>query len=326
MAIIGIDVSKKKLDCLWLKDQLTGKVKSRVFTNSPAGYSALLDWAQKQTNEERETLHFIMEATGIYHEALATQMYQAGAKVSVVNPAQVCNYAKSLGRRTKTDKKDSMVLARYGATQAPRLWQPEPEEIRLLKAFIARINAVEQDIQREKNRLEKAEIVQVSDEILISIHTVLKQLEKEKVRLEALINKHIDQHPMLKRDRQLLENIPGVGPVISRVMLSVIRSREFNSASQCAAYLGLNPVQHESGSSVRRKARLSKAGDARVRAKLYMAAVVCIQHNPDIKRQYERLIKRGKAKMSALGAAMRKLVHICFGVLKHQTLYQAQAL
>ncbi len=326
MAIIGIDVSKKKLDCLWLKDQLTGKVKSRVFTNSPAGYSALLDWAQKQTNEERETLHFIMEATGIYHEALATQMYQAGAKVSVVNPAQVCNYAKSLGRRTKTDKKDSMVLARYGATQAPRLWQPEPEEIRLLKAFIARINAVEQDIQREKNRLEKAEIVQVSDEILISIHTVLKQLEKEKARLEALINKHIDQHPMLKRDRQLLESIPGVGPVISRVMLSVIRSREFNSASQCAAYLGLNPVQHESGSSVRRKARLSKAGDARVRAKLYMAAVVCIQHNPDIKRQYERLIKRGKAKMSALGAAMRKLVHICFGVLKHQTLYQAQAL
>jgi len=110
-------------------------------------------------------------------------------------------------------------------------------------------------------------------------------------------------------------------------MLSVIRSRTFNSASQCAAYLGLNPIQHESGTSVRRKARLSKAGDARVRAKLYMAAVVCIQqqHNPDIKRQYERLIKKGKAKMSALGAAMRKLVHICFGVLKHQTLYQVQA-
>jgi len=194
MAIIGIDVSKKKLDCLWLKDQTTGKVKSRVFTNSPAGYSALLDWAQKQTNEERESLHFIMEATGIYHEALATQMYQAGVKVSVVNPAQVCSYAKSLGRRTKTDKKDSMVLARYGATQVPRLWQPEPEEIRLLKALIARINAVEQDIQREKNRLEKAEIVQVSNEILISIHTVLKQLEKEKASYvetrQAITGKH----------------------------------------------------------------------------------------------------------------------------------------
>jgi len=326
MAIIGIDVSKKKLDCLWLKDENTSKAKSRVFTNSLAGYSALLDWAQKQTSEGRETLHFIMEATGVYHEALATQMYRAGAKVSVVNPAQVCHYAKSLGRRTKTDKKDSMVLARYGTTQAPRLWQPEPEEVRLLKAFIARINAVEQDIQREKNRLEKAEIVHVSNEILISIHTVLKQLEKEKNRLDTLINQHIDQHPTLKEDRQLLESIPGVGPVISRIMLSVIRSRTFNSASQCAAYLGLTPIQHESGSSVKRKARLSKAGDAKIRAKLYMSAVVCIQHNPDIKRQYERLIKKGKAKMSALGAAMRKLVHICFGVLKHQTLYQVQAL
>jgi len=325
MAIIGIDVSKKKLDCLWLKDVAAGNVKSRVFTNDPTGYLALLDWAQKQTNEELETIHFIMEATGIYHEALATQLYQAGAKVSVVNPAQVCSYAKSVGRRTKTDKKDSMVLARYGATQAPGLWQPEPEEVRTLKALIARINAVEQDIQREKNRLEKAEIVQVSDEVLISIHTVLEQLEKEKARLEALIDQHIDQHPRLKQDRQLLESIPGVGPVISRVMLAVIHSRTFNSASQCAAYLGLNPIQYESGSSVRRKARLSKAGNARVRAKLYMAAVVSIQHNPDIKRQYERLIKKGKAKMSALGAAMRKLVHICFGVLKHQTPYQVQA-
>jgi transposase len=112
--------------------------------------------------------------------------------------------------------------------------------------------------------------------------------------------------------------------VVSALMLAVIRSRSFNSASQCAAFLGLVPVQHESGSSVHGPSRLSKAGDAPVRAKRYMAAVVAIQHNPDIKRQYERLLKKGKSKMSALGAAMRKLVHICFGVLKHQTAYQAR--
>ena len=325
MAMIGIDVSKKKLDCLWLKDLAAGKVKSRVFDNTPAGHLALLAWVQKQTSEELETIHFIMEATGIYHEALAYRLYQVGAKVSVVNPAQVRNYAKSLGRRTKTDKKDSMVLAHYGATQTPRLWQPEPEEVRTLKALIARINAVEKDIQREKNRQEKAEIAQVSGEILTSIQTVLGQLEKEKARLEALINRHIDQHPKLKRDRQLLESIPGVGPVVSRYMMAVIHSRSFDSASQCAAFIGLVPVQHESGTSVHGRPRLSKAGDARLRAKLYMAAVACIRCNPDIKRQYERLLKNGKTKMSALGAAMRKLVHICFGVLKHQTPYQVQA-
>lgn len=247
----------------------------------------------------------------------------------MVNPAQVRNYAKSLGRRTKTDKRDSLVLAHYGATQAPRLWQLEPEEVRTLKAFIARIHAIEKDIQREKNRLEKAEIGQVSGAILTSIQTVLGQLGKEKARLEALIDQHIDQHPRLKRDRQLLESIPGVGPVISRYMMAVIHvihSRSFDSASQCAAYIGVVPVQHESGTSVHGRPRLSKAGDAKLRAKLYMAAVACIQHNPDIKRQYERLLKNGKTKMSALGAAMRKLVHICFGVLKHQTPYQVQVL
>ena len=139
-----------------------------------------------------------------------------------------------------------------------------------------------------------------------------------------MINTHLDQHPKLKKDRALLESIPGIGPVVSRLMVSVIRSRKFTTAPQCAAFIGVVPVQFESGSSVRGRSRLSKAGDASVRAKLYMAAVVAIQHNPDIKQQYERLLKNGKSKMSALGAAMRKLVQICFGVLKHQTPYQSR--
>lgn len=326
MAMIGIDVSKKKLDCLWLKDRVTGKVKTRVFANNATGHAELIDWAQKQTNEELGAIHFIMEATGIYHEAVAYRLYQAGAKVSVVNPAQVRSDAKSLGWRTKTDKKDSRVLAHYGATQAPRLWRPESEEVRTLKALIARIYAIEKDIQREKNRREKAEIAQVSVTIRTSIQTLLGHLKEEKARLDVLIEQHIDPHPGLKRDRQLLESIPGVGPVISRDMMAVIRSRSFECASQYAAHIGVVPVEHDSGTSVHRRPRLSKAGNAKLRTKLYMAAVACIQYNPDIKRQYKRLLKNGKTKMSALGAAMRKLVHICFGVLKHQLLYQVQAL
>ena len=152
------------------------------------------------------------------------------------------------------------------------------------------------------------------------------QLKAEKKRLEDLIKRHFNQHPNLKEDRALLESIPGIGPIVSRLMISVIRSRNFKAAPQCAAFLGLVPVQHESGSSVRGKSRLSKAGNARIRTKLYMAAIVAIKHNPDIKQQYERLLKNGKSKMSALGAAMRKLVQICFGVLKHQTPYQSQVI
>jgi len=325
MNTIGIDVSKLKLDCLWLKDLATDKVKTKIYTNTEKDHQALIAWAVKHTKEPIESIHFVMEATGVYHETLAYALHRAGAQVCVVNPAKVHNYAKSFGIRTKTDKKDSKILAHYGATQRPRLWQPEVEEVRQLKALISRLNAVEQDILRENNRLEKAEVTQVSKEVNRSIHTVLKHLRKEKKRLEGLIDDHMNQHPDLKQDRKLLESIPGVGPVVSRMMTAVLRSRSFDSAAQCAAFLGLVPIQRESGTSIHTRPRLSKAGDSKIRAKLYMAAVVSIKYNPDIKRQYDRLLKNGKSKMSALGAAMRKLVQICFGVLKHQTPYQAQA-
>jgi transposase len=116
-----------------------------------------------------------------------------------------------------------------------------------------------------------------------------------------------------------------VGKVLSRHMLSVFHSKDFDSAGQMAAYLGIVPVEYQSGTSVHKRPKLSKAGSAKVRAKLYMPAVVAIQHNPAAKALYERLLEKGKAKMAAIGAVMRKLVHICFGVLKHQKAYSPQA-
>ncbi len=109
-----------------------------------------------------------------------------------------------------------------------------------------------------------------------------------------MINAHIDQYPGLKQDRALLESIPGVGPVISQQMVALLRGRRFVTALQCAAFLGLVPVHHESGSSVRGRSRLSKAGNVQLRAKLYMAAITATCHNPGIKHQYERLLRQGK--------------------------------
>ena len=120
-----------------------------------------------------------------------------------------------------------------------------------------------------------------------------------------------------------MESIPGVGKVISRTMLSVMHSRSFQQAGQLAAYIGLIPRLQESG-TWKGRSRMSKQGSPKVRAKLYMPALVCIKHNPDIRAQYERLLKNGKSKMQAVGAAMRKLVQICFGVVKHQSEYHPQ--
>ena len=320
----GIDVSKNKLDLCWLRDRESRKLKSKVFSNSPEGIEELCVWVSRHTGESAHNCVFVLESTGVYHELVAYTLHGLGAQVRMTQPQQFHHFIASFGVRSKTDKRDSSLLAQYGADGNGRAWQPEPVEIRHLKKLLGRLEALDQDIQREQNRLEAAEIGKYSEVVVESIQRILAALGAEKARLEKDINDHIDGHPNLKKDASLLKSIPGIGQVLSSYLLSVLRSREFNSAREGAAYLGLTPVEKQSGSSVRGRPRLSKAGNATVRAKLYMAAVVAIQHNPDAKALYQRLLNRGKAKMSALGAVMRKLVHISFGVLKHSKEYCPQ--
>lgn len=323
MHFVGIDVSKAKLDCLWLKDPDNRKVKTKIHENSAKGHQQLIDWLDKNIQVDRSHIQITLEATGIYHEGLSYALYDAGFKLSVVNPARSKEFAKGLGSQHKTDRQDSAVLALFGCRMQPDQWQPEPKEIRELKGLLARLEALEGDLRREENRLEKSTFNPSSDLVIGSLNKMIKELKTEKKRLEKEIDNHIDQYPKLKQDRRLLESIPGVGPVLSRVMLSVIHSRSFKKASQVSAYLGLVPVQNESG-VFKGRSRLSKTGPAKVRSKLYMAAVVSSQYNQDIARQKHRLLENGKSKMQALGAAMRKLVQICFGVIKNQTAYCPQ--
>ncbi|ADZ92967.1 IS110 family transposase [Marinomonas mediterranea] len=298
MIYIGIDVGKNKLDCLWLKDVLSEKIKTKVFKNNPEDFERIAQWLTKVTTAQPEQLHVTLEATGVYHEGIATHLFQLGFQVSVVNPARSKEFAKALGVTHKTDKSDRLLLAKFGYQVTPKLWTPEAPEVRKLKVLIKRIESIEKDIQRELNRKEQAEIAANSYIVIVSV------LVKEKNRLIEELDTHIDNHPTLKVNRRFLESIPGVGSVVS-------------------AYLGLIPRIRESG-TLKGRSMLSKVGPANVRAKIYMAAVVAKQHNPDVKALYERLKSRGKTHMQALGAAMRKLVQICFGVVKHQSEYKPQ--
>lgn len=320
MVYLGIDVAKAKLDCVLL-DAVTGKRKSKVVGNDKVGFEGLMGWLAKQGILADE-VHGVMEATGVYHEQAALWLTDAGMRVSVVNPAQVRDFARGLAVRTKTDGTDSMTLARYGALTQPEAWQAPPLEIRELKALIARLEALETDARRELNRREKALVAKAPALVQESLDSHLASLNKEIARLQQAIDDHIDRHPGLKADRERLLSIPAVGDKTANRMLAVLHSRKFTRAEQVAAFLGLVPVEHQSGSSIQKRPRLAKNGDAKTRAVLYMAAIVATQYNPHVKALYTRLCAKGKAKMAALGAAMRKLVHLCFGVIKHQTFYQ----
>lgn len=319
MFYLGVDVAKAKLDCMLL-DTTNGKRKAKVVSNTSAGFAQLLQWLDKQKAAQP---HVVMEPTGVYHEAAALALTDAGLPLSLVNPAQLRQFAHGLGVKTKTDKADSAVLARYGETQKPEQWQAPSKAVRRLKALLARRDAVADDLLRERNRQEASEFGQAPEAVKQSIAQSIAFLEAQLKRLETMIQEHIDSDPDLRNKKELLESIPGVGTRVSSHMTALFAARAFDRAEQLAAYLGLVPVQWESGSSVRGRPRMSKAGPAYLRKLLYMPAIVACRCNPHIKAVSERLLAKGKAKMAVIGACMRKLAHLCFGVIHSGRPYES---
>ena len=325
--ILGIDIAKNKFDCSFIaapNSPNSRKAKSKALPNNPAGFAGLIDWLAKNNGTNAQNIKVFMEATGVYHEALADFLHTQGFAVYVFNPADAAAYIRS-DNLHKTDKSDARALADMGIDRLAKgsagksLWQPAPPEVKQLKALLA----LETDLQREDNRMEKACAVSSPALVVQSITTMQTQLRKQIDGLKTEIDKHIDRHPDLKDDIRLLKSIPGVGDVVSPRMLTLYRSRDFTSASQMAAFVGLVPKKRESG-QYKGQSRLSKRGNPVIRAKLYLAAVCATRFNPDIRVHCERLRAKGKTKMQTVGAAMRRLVQICYGVLKHRCEYQAQ--
>lgn len=324
MQKIGIDISKAKLHSSLLTNPEQHKSKDKASDNNLNGFSTLLDWACRHGKCTASELHFIMEATGVYHEALAEFLVEAGCKISIVNPYQVKKFAESHGFRTKNDRHDGLVLALFGHERQLPIWTPPPPEVRHLKALLTRLTALETDIRRELNRLEKAQVGRAPAQVMTSLDKSLSFLKEEKERLLKEIETHLDNHPKLREERDLLLTIPGIGDKLATQLLAFFASKNFSRAPEAAAFLGLVPVEKQSGTSVLGRPKLSKNGDSRMRRALYMPAIVATKYNPDIQALYLRLQKAGKTKMAAIGAAMRKLLHIAFGVYKNLTPYRPQ--
>lgn len=320
MFYVGIDVSKKKLDTCLLVDGESGKRKTKSLPNGISSAETLMSWLTLQKCNLKQ-VHIIVEATGIYHEHLVYGLHQAGILVSVINPYRIREFAKGMGIITKNDHVDAYVLACYGSLKQPEGWEPPPEEVRKLRALLRHRDTLLGDKLQTENRLSTLSSTQATPEVVESLNAILQNLKDELAKIERLISNHIDKHPGLKDDLALLTSIDGVGPQVGLNMLTVLRSHDFENAPQAAAYLGVIPVEHRSGTSVNGRARLSKVGPPEIRAKLYMGALTAIIRNPHIKAQYERLLLKVKAKRVALGAAMRKLVYLCYGVLHTQQPY-----
>jgi transposase len=309
-AHLGIDIAKATFDVALLTAD--GKVKPKRFDNSPAGFSRLETWLKQQFVSDPAALHVCMEATAHYGHTLARYLHERGYCVSVVNPAATRAFARSELARTKTDKADAARIARFCRAHQPRLWEPPSEEVATLQALVKRLETLQQMHQMETNRLEGA-----ADLVKESLQAVLWTLSEQITRTERLIREHIEQHPGLKEQRDLLQSIPGIGAATAAVLLAELGDvTRFHSAKQAVAFAGLCPRLCLSGSSVRGRERLCKMGRSRLRKSLYFPAMVGLRHNPALRAMQERLVARGKRPMVVLGAAMRKLLHLAFGVLR----------
>lgn len=306
---LGIDIAKLKFDVCLMNAE--GKLKHKVFPNTAAGFAQLVAWLTKQRVER---VHACMEATGTYGEALAYHLHAAGQMVSVVNPAAIKAFAGSRLSRTKTDKVDAELIARFCHAQQPPAWTPPAAEVRELQGLVRRLEALIEMRVAEENRREAGTAVAA---VRSSVAAHIAYLCDEIKGTKKLIRDHINTHPTLKQQSQLLDSIPGIGETTAALLLAeIVDVTQYHSARQVAAYAGLVPRERRSGSSVRGRTRLSKIGNARLRRALYFPAITALRCSPCFQAWAKALRERGKCKMSVIGAAMRKLIHLAYGVLK----------
>jgi transposase len=302
---LGIDVSKAKLDCALLWGD---KYRSKVVANNVAGLAALGEWLKKNRGE---SAWVCMEATGIYWELAAQTLADSGHKVSVVNPALVRSHAQSHGLRVKTDAVDARVLAGFCREKQPAAWTPPRASERALRALVLRHQGLVEIQTQEKNRMESARL-----EVKDSLQAHLKWLADELDRIEQAIKQTIDDDPDLKGKRDLLDSIPGLGERTIAVLLAYSGHARFNSARQFVAFAGLSPRIYESGTSVKIPPRLSKIGHAALRRALYMPAMVTLYKTQWGRVFHKRLAANGKPPKLIIGAMMRKLAHVAYGVMQ----------
>ena len=312
--VIGIDISKKKFD-VSISNLKTKKV-SKVFSNDPSGFEQL-----KAMLPEGSEVIAALEATGCYGENLTRFLYNNGIKVFVLNPAQVKNYTKSRMLRTKTDKVDCEVIKDFVMLHQESLqnWTPPLAPFERLKGLYRCSEDLKGDATRVKGRIEACKNTDDlgKQEALITYDSQLEFIEKKILEVEKKILSIIDECPELSRKFVLLNSIPCVAQKTAIAILAELPDiSSFNNAKQIAAYAGLNPAIRESGSSVRGRGRISHIGSAHLRKLLFLPAMAALRYNPTIKGFGDRLKAKQKNGKVVIVAAMRKLLHIIFGVLK----------
>ena len=308
-AVLGIDVSKDTLDVDCARGQ---RKQRRSLANSPEGWQELVDWLKTMGVKQA---HVCLEATGRYSLGVAWALHKAGHMVSIVNPAQIRDFARTKLGRNKTDKVDAALIREYAEIFNPRPWvPPSPAMHRLCELQTMRAGIIG-SLTEWKNRHGSG----LSDDTARTLaEATIRHFTAQLEALDKAIAETLDSDPELRRQRDLLLSISGVGETLAGIVLAELPGPGvLRRSTEVAAYAGLNPSHHRSGTSIDRPTRVSKIGNANLRSALYMPALAAMRFNPAVAALVRRLKAAGRLKPKQIVvAAMRKLLVLCFGVLK----------
>jgi transposase len=316
-AVVGIDVAKNSFDIATPLENGKFRTKAKL-DNTAKGFELLGAWLETHS-EPRAWV--VMEATSVYHQGLADFLHVRGYRVCVVNPAIIYQYGKEDLRRVKTDKADAKLIASYGRDKHAKLreWVPEPLPRRRLRALVRRLEDLQEIQQMETNRLDVAE-----DRVKASIESVISHVKNQIAETKKAIKDNIDDDPDLRHKRDLIVTIDGLGNTTAALILAELGDPlDYDGPRSIVAFAGLNPLCNSSGESTG-PTHISKMGSKRLRTGLYMSGMVGIQHNAVLRALKVRMKASGKAPKEIICAAMRKLLHLVYGVLKSGKPFDAE--
>lgn len=314
---IGIDVSK---ECLDVTSTTNGEDFSKSFKvkNNLAGFKKIESNLEKMKTEE---VQFYLESTGIYSKAISEYLWEQGYLVSIINPLKTKSYRKTLFLRTKTDLMDAQLIASYGAKIAPKPSRKPKIELSQFKNLVRHLNYLIEKKAAEEGHLESTKDLIIRTSILKMISCYEKEIQK----IKADIEKFLDKNDKIKKDIALLKSIPGIGDTSASLILTELITEETEKYSRRVqvAHAGLAPAKHESGKSIRGQERICRLGNSRLRKALFFPALCAIRCNPIIQKFYKKLVSKGKKKMVAVVAVMKKLLLLAIGILNNKKPFDA---
>ena len=315
--LAGIDVSARQLV---VAREREGNEQARTFANDASGHRELVKWLGKGAR-------VCVEATGVYHLQLALTLSGAGVEVMVINPRVAKDFGRALANRSKTDRVDARTLLEYVRRMEFTRWKAPGAAVLELRELGRRLSELVQAGAEEKNRLHAKTSAGVSATVAADVKAHVEELGRRTKAIEQAAVEVLRGDADLREQFELLDGITGVGRRSAILLLAELAVLDpMMTTKQIVAYAGLDPREHESGTSVHKPVRISKTGNARLRAILYMNALSAIRHDRGARLFFARLVARGKNRMQAIVAVMRKLLHGLWIVLQRRMPFDSSVL